>query len=109
MYSSGNIMTFILIILMSQITYKEPLIQGKILILLLITIILQITHKDNNMTLLLITIMPQTIYKEFISLHFSVILSSSINASQESCVGTVENMSTRGICLIYNQISLSCE
>ena len=50
---------------MSQITYKEPLVQGKIMILLLITIIPQITHKDNNMTLLLIAIMPQIVYKEF--------------------------------------------
>ena len=83
-------------------TYKEPLIWGKIMIILLITIIPQITHKDNNMTFLLITGMPQIIYKEFISFYFTSILVSSVNSSQESCVGTVENMSMLGICLNDN-------
>ena len=101
-YSSGNIMTLVLIILISQIAYKEPLIQGKIMILLLIPIIPQITHKDNNMRILLIAVMPQITQKEFISFYFSSILLSSIDASQESVVGTVENISTLGNCLIYN-------
>ena len=69
-YSPGNIMTFTLMILMPLIAYKEPLISGKIMILLLITIIPQITHKDNIMTLWLIAIMPQIIYKEFIPCIF---------------------------------------
>ena len=77
------------------------------MILLHIAIIPQITHRDNIMTLLLIVIMPQIIYKEFISFIFPSIL--SVDASQESCVGTGENMRTLGICLIYNQISLSGE
>ena len=72
------------------------------MILLLIAIIPQITHKDNIMTHLLIAIMLQIIYKEFISFYCSSILLSSVNASQESCVSTVENMSTLGICLDYN-------
>ena len=46
---------------MSQIAYKETLILGKIMIFLLIAIIPQITQKDNNVTLLLIVIMPQII------------------------------------------------
>ena len=79
------------------------------MILLLITIIPQITHKDNIMTLLLIAIMPQIIYKEFIPFKFSSILLFSVDVSQESCAGTVENMSTLGICLIYNQMSFSGE
>ena len=68
------------------------------MILLHMAIIPQIAHKDNIMMLLLITIMPQIIYKEFISFSFPSNLSSSVSASQESCVGTVENMSTLGIC-----------
>ena len=74
------------------------------MILLLIAIIPQITQKDNSMTLLLIAIMSQVIYKEFISFYFPNIL--FVNASQESCVGFVENMSTLGIHLNYNRISL---
>ena len=70
-FSPGNIMTFVLIIFMPQIAYKEPLIQDKIMILLLIAIIQQISHKENIMTFLPITIMPQIIYKEFISFYFS--------------------------------------
>ena len=69
------------------------------MILLLITIIPRITHKDNIITLLLITIMPQIIYKELISFYFPSILLSSVNVSQESCVCTVENMSTPGVYL----------
>ena len=40
------------------------------MILLLITIVPQITNEDNIMTLLLITIMSQIINKEFISFYF---------------------------------------
>ena len=54
------------------------------------------THKDNSMTFLLIAIMSQIIYKEFISFYFTSIL--LVTASQESCVGIVANMSTLGIC-----------
>ena len=72
------------------------------MILLLITIIPHITHKDNNMTFLLITIMSQIIYKVFISFYFPSIPLPSVDASKESCVNTVEKMSTLGICLIYN-------
>ena len=54
------------------------------------------------MILLLIAIMPQIIYKEFISFYFPSILLSSVIASQESCIGSVENMSTPGIHLNYN-------
>ena len=61
------------------------------------------------MILLLIVIMPQIIYKECISFYFPSILLSSVDASQELCVGTVENMSTLEICLNYNWISLSVE
>ena len=46
------------------------------------------------MTLLLITIMPQIIYKEIIPFSILAFLLSSVDASQESCAGTVENMST---------------
>ena len=67
------------------------------MILLLIVIIPQIIHKDNIITFLLIAVMPQNIYKEF-----TIFLLFSVNAFQESCVGIVENMSTLGICLIYN-------
>ena len=52
------------------------------MILLLITIIPQISQKDNGVTLLLITIMPQIIHKELIFLVFLV------NTSQESSVDT---------------------
>ena len=58
-YSPGNIMTFVLIVLMPKIAYKEPLTQGKIMILVLITVMPQTTHKDNIMTLLLIANIPQ--------------------------------------------------
>ena len=102
-------MTLVLIILMSQTTYKEPLIQGKIMILYHITIIPQITHNDNNLTFLLIAIVPQIIYRVHLSFYFPSILLSSIDSSQGSCIDTVENMSTLGMCLIYNQISLSGE
>ena len=54
------------------------------------------------MTFLHIAIVPQIIYRELISIYFSSILLSSVDASQESCVGIVENMTTLGICLIYN-------
>ena len=82
---------------MAQTAYKEPLIWGKIMILLLITIIPQITHKDNSITLLLIAILSQIIHKEFISFYFPSI--HLVNSSQESCVDITENMSTLGICL----------
>ena len=61
------------------------------MILLLITIIPQITHEDNRMTLLFITIMSQIIYKEFIFFYFLTFF--YVNASQESCMWTEENMS----------------
>ena len=70
------------------------------MILLLITIIPQITSKDNIMTLLLVAIKSQIIYKEFTSFYFPRIL--LVNASQESCLGIIENMSTLGTCLNYN-------
>ena len=44
------------------------------MILLLIAIIPQITQKDNSVTVLLIMIMPQIIYKEFPSFYFPSIL-----------------------------------
>ena len=78
------------------------------MILLLIATMPQITHKDNNMTFLLITIMPQIIYRVHF-FYFCSTLLSSFDASKESCVGTVESRRTLGICLIYNQISLSGE
>ena len=56
------------------------------MILLLITIIPQITQKDNSVTLSLIVIMPQIIYIEFISFYFVSI--PLIDVSQESCVDT---------------------
>ena len=58
------------------------------------------------MTLLLINSMPQLTIKSLFPFILSRILLFSINASQVLCVGTVENVSTLGISLIYNQISL---
>ena len=72
------------------------------MILLLIAIMAQITHKANIMTALLNAVMPKIIHKELISFYFPCILLSLVNVSQESCVCTVENMSTLGIYLIYN-------
>ena len=73
---------------MSQITYKEPLIQGKTMKLLFITVIQQINHKDNNMTFLLIAIMPQIIHKEFFPFIFLAFFFLQLIPIQ--------------ICLIYN-------
>ena len=56
------------------------------MILLLITIVPQITYEDNSMTFLHITIMPHITYKKFISFYSLAFF--YINASQESCVGT---------------------
>ena len=56
------------------------------MIFLPITIIPQITQKDNSVGLLLIVIMPQIIYEEFIS--FSFLSIALVNDSQESCIDT---------------------
>ena len=73
---------------MSQIAHKVSLILGIIMILLLITIIPQITQKDNSVTLPLIMIMPQIIYKESVSFSFYFLAILLVYASQESCIGT---------------------
>ena len=50
---------------------QESLIYSKIMMLLLITIIPQITQKDNSVTFSLIVIMPQINYKRVYFLLFS--------------------------------------
>ena len=68
--------------------------------LILIAIIPQITLKDNSVTLLLIIIMPQIIYKEFISSYF--LRRHFFSQCLPKIMNRYKNMSTLGICLIYN-------
>ena len=89
---------------MPQTAYKEMgLYRAKIMILLHIAIIPQITQKDNSVTFSLIVIMPQIIYKRVL---FPFILLAFFSHWLSRIMYRYRNMSTLVICLNYSQISL---